>query len=233
VGEGAVWTQSPFAKNTSEVLRAAIGEAVSAEVGDLVLFQFGPKRMVHLVMSHLRGVLARRLELIEPGRWAFLWVTEFPLFEHDEASGTHVAAHHPFTSPRTEDIDRLTTDPGACRARAYDLVLNGFEVAGGSVRIHRSDVQGKVFEALSIPRDEQRKKFGFLLDALAYGAPPHAGIAAGVDRISMLMSGASSLRDVIPFPKTQRGLDLMTGAPTPVAEAQLKELSIGVVQPDE
>jgi aspartyl-tRNA synthetase len=231
VGEGATWTQSPFAKNTSEALRAGINEAVGAEPGDLVLFQFGAPKLVHLVMSHLRNRLGRDLGLIEDNRWSFLWVTEFPLFEHDEESDTYVAAHHPFTSPREEDVDRLTADPGACRARAYDLVLNGFEIAGGSVRIHRSDVQAKVFEALSISHEEQQAKFGFLLEALSYGAPPHAGIAAGVDRLIMLMTGASSLRDVIPFPKTQRGLDLMTGAPTPVAEQQLRDLFLQVLPP--
>lgn len=232
VGEGATWTQSPFAKNTTDALRAAINEAVGAEVGDLILFQFGPPKQVHMVMNHLRLTLGRNLNLIEEERWELLWVTQFPLFEHDEETDTYVAAHHPFTSPREEDVDRLTTEPGACRARAYDLVLNGFEIAGGSVRIHRSDVQAKVFEALSISQEEQQAKFGFLLEALSYGAPPHAGIAAGVDRLSMILCGASSLRDVIPFPKTQRGLDLMTGAPTPVAPKQLEELFLKVEPPE-
>jgi len=231
VSEAHAWTQSPFAKNTSEALRAAINQAVDAEVGDLVVFQFGAPKQVHMVMNQLRLSLGRKLSLIDESQWALLWVTEFPLFEHDDETDTYVAAHHPFTSPRAEDVDRLTTDPGACRARAYDLVLNGFEVAGGSVRIHRSDVQAKVFEALSISTEEQRAKFGFLLDALAFGAPPHAGIAAGVDRLAMILCGAGSLRDVIPFPKTQRGLDLMTGAPTPVSPQQLEALFLDVKPP--
>ncbi len=226
VGEDGAWTQSPFAKNTSEGLRLAINQAMDAAPGDLLLFQFGAPKQVHTVLSQLRLLLGRQLELIDESAWAILWITEFPLFEHDEKSSKFVAAHHPFTAPRPEDVDRLTTDPGACRARAYDLVLNGFEVAGGSVRIHQSDVQAKVFEALSISPAERVAKFGFLLEALSYGAPPHAGIAAGVDRVAMILCGATSLRDVIPFPKTHSGLDLMTGAPTPVDPSQLADLAI-------
>ena len=231
VAEDGQWTQSPFAKTMSDELRAEINAACAAEPGDLLLFQFGPARRVHTVMSHLRLHLGRKLELVPDDQWSVLWVVEFPLFEHDEATGTYAAAHHPFTSPRPEDVDRLTTEPGACRARAYDLVLNGNEIAGGSVRIHQPSVQAKVFEALGIGPQEQRAKFGFLLDALSYGAPPHAGIAAGLDRLVMLAAKAQSLRDVIPFPKTQKGTDLMSGCPTPVAPDQLAEVFVKSTPP--
>ncbi len=226
VNEGGVWSQSPFAKLITDEMREAINAAVGAGPGDLILFQFGPPKLVHMVMDHLRRHLAEKLGLVDNNKWAILWVTEFPVFEHDEATNTYVAAHHPFTSPRAEDVDRLTSDPSSCKARAYDLVLNGNEIAGGSVRIHDPVVQSKVFEALSISPEDQRAKFGFLLDALSYGAPPHAGIAAGMDRIAMLLAGATSLRDVIPFPKTQRGQDMMSGAPTPVDEGQLDEVYV-------
>jgi aspartyl-tRNA synthetase len=233
VGPAGEWTQSPYSKTITDDLRRAINDLVGAKEGDLILFQFGPAKLVHTVMNHLRLLLGRKLDLIPKDRWAILWVVEFPLFEHDEKTNTYVAAHHPFTSPRAEDVDRLLTDPGACRARAYDLVLNGNEIAGGSVRIHDPSVQAKVFEALSISKDEQREKFGFLLDALSYGAPPHAGIGAGMDRLSMLITGGTSLRDVIPFPKTQKGTDMMTGAPAHVRREQLDELFIRVVPPPE
>lgn len=226
IGPGGAWTQSPFAKQISDDLRGEINAACAAQEGDLLLFQFGAEKVVHTVLSHLRLLLGRRFDLIPSSSWAPLWVTEFPLFEKDDRTGDYAAAHHPFTSPRPEDIDRLTDDPGACRAMAYDFVLNGYEIAGGSVRIHDPAVQAKVFRALGIDAGAQRQKFGFLLDALAYGAPPHAGIAAGMDRIAMLVCNATSLRDVIPFPKTQRGLDLMTGAPTPVADEQLTDVYI-------
>ncbi|MEM1023269.1 MAG: aspartate--tRNA ligase [Myxococcota bacterium] len=226
IGAEGGWTQSPFAKSLNPACQRAISKAARAAEGDLLLMQFGPARKVHVVLHQLRMLLGRKLDLIPEDRFAPLWVTEFPLFEEDEDTGQFVAAHHPFTSPRSEDVDRLATDPGACRARAYDLVLNGFEVAGGSVRIHDPEVQSKVFDALSMGPEEQREKFGFLLDALAYGAPPHAGIAAGLDRLAMIATGAGSLRDVIPFPKTSRGLDLMSGAPTPVSEKQLNDLAL-------
>lgn len=231
VGADGEWSQSPYAKTISEDLRRAINELCGAKEGDLILFQFGAPKLVHTVLNHLRLKLGEKLNLIPPNKWAILWVVDFPLFEHDEKTGTYVAAHHPFTSPRAEDVDRLISDPGSCKARAYDLVLNGNEVAGGSVRIHDPEVQAKVFQALSINEEDQRAKFGFLLDALSFGAPPHAGIAAGMDRLSMLITGATSLRDVIPFPKTQKGSDLMTGAPTPVQAKQLEELFIASVPP--
>lgn len=230
VAEDGTWTQSPFAKSLSAELQQAISQRCQAESGDVLLFMFGAPKLVHTVLNHLRLKLGTQFDLVQPDDWKVLWVTDFPLFEFDEASGTHVAAHHPFTSPREEHVDSLKANPSACRARAYDLVLNGNEIAGGSVRIHRSEVQAKVFDALSIDAETQRAKFGFLLDALAYGAPPHAGIAAGLDRIVMILAGASSLRDVIPFPKTTRGLDLMSGAPTPVDERQLADVHLKVVE---
>ncbi len=232
IGEEGKWSQSPFAKTISDEMRTAINTACEVETGDLILFQFGKPRVVNTVMNHLRLNLGRRFGLMGDNDWKVLWVTEFPLFEHDEDNDSWVAAHHPFTSPRSSDVDRLTTDPGACRARAYDLVINGNEVAGGSVRIHKADVQNKVFDALGISEEDKRAKFGFLLDALSYGAPPHAGIAGGMDRIAMLVCGAQSLRDVIPFPKTQRGLDLMTGAPTRIEDGQLSEVFITSKAPE-
>lgn len=231
VAEDGTWTQSPFSKVIEEALRVAINEATGAKPQDTILFQFGPPKLVHTVMSHLRLHLGRKLGLIPEGAWKILWVTDFPLFEYDEKSRTYVAAHHPFTSPRREDVDRLTTDPGACRALAYDLVLNGNEIAGGSIRIHEPDVQAKVFDALSISAEEQKAKFGFLLEALSFGAPPHGGIAAGMDRLAMLIAGGQSLRDVIPFPKTQKGADPMSGAPTPIQEGQLADLFIRSIAP--
>lgn len=224
--DGQSWEQSPLAKMVTDDLRLAINAAAGAKPGDLLLFQSGPAKIVHTALNHLRLLLGHKLGLIDETRWELLWVVEFPLFEYDEVHKRHVAAHHPFTAPRPEDVDRLTTDPGSCRAQAYDLVLNGNEIGGGSVRIHDSGVQAKVFQALGISEEEQQQKFGFLLEALAYGAPPHAGIAGGMDRIAMLLARANSLREVIPYPKTQRGQDLMTQAPTPVAEAQLREVWI-------
>ena len=226
VGANGAWTQSPFAKSVSEAMRLAINAAMEAEEGDMLLFQFGKPKQVHMILNQLRLKLGQQFGLMKDDDWRVLWVTEFPLFEHDEASDTFAAAHHPFTSPRPEDVDRLTTDPASCRAVAYDLVLNGVEVAGGSVRIHDPVVQSKVFDALAISEEEQRAKFGFLLDALAYGCPPHAGIAGGMDRIAMLLAKAASLRDVIAYPKTTKGLDLMTGAPTPIDNAQLAEAHV-------
>jgi aspartyl-tRNA synthetase len=162
----------------------------------------------------------------------FLWVTDFPMFEYDEEGKSWVPAHHPFTSPHEKDMDKLESDPGAVRALAYDVVLNGTELGSGSIRIHRQDIQQKIFRALAMTDDEARARFGFFLEALEYGTPPHGGIALGLDRIVMILAGADSLREVIPFPKTARAVDLMVDAPTPVAEGQLKELGIKVVKRD-
>jgi aspartyl-tRNA synthetase len=161
--------------------------------------------------------------------YRFLWVTNFPMFEYDEQDKRWMAAHHPFTSPHEEDMDKLETDPAMVRALAYDVVLNGTELGSGSIRIHRQDIQRKIFHALGMTEEEARSRFGFFLEALEYGTPPHGGIALGLDRIVMILAGADSLREVIPFPKTAAAKDLMVEAPTPVAEAQLRELGIGIV----
>jgi aspartyl-tRNA synthetase len=223
-GEGN-WVQSPLAKMISPELRAAINARVEAKDGDLVLFQFGRESMVQTVMANLRIHLAKKLGLIPEtghgGEWKFLWVVDPPLFEYDEERKGWVAAHHAFTRPHDDCVDLLDKDPGKVLCWRYDLVLNGFEIGGGSIRLHDPAVQAKVFRALGISDEEARSKFGFLLDALRHGAPPHGGIAVGLDRLAMLLSGAESLRDVIPFPKTQKGTDLMTDAPNAVSKEQL------------
>ena len=228
VGEDSQsWTQSPFSKHVSAEGIKAIHDATGAQSGDLILFQMGKPKMVNTVLNGLRLNLGERFGLIPnegPGAWKVLWVTDFPLFEFDEERQGYAAAHHPFTSPQIGHEDRLKSDPGKCLSRAYDLVINGNEIGGGSVRIHDQEIQTKVFDALGIGEEEKIAKFGFLLDALKYGAPPHAGIALGLDRLCMLLAGAKSLRDVIAFPKTQKGQDSVTGAPTPVDDKQLNEV---------
>ena len=235
VGEGGEWTQSPMAKSISPALRAAINEACGAKPGDLIVFQFGKASLVHTVMANLRVHVAKKLGLIPEvgsgGRWEFLWVVDPPLFELDEERGTWVAAHHAFTRPHDSDVQYLLTDPGRVKCWRYDVVLNGFEIGGGSIRLHDPRVQAEVFAAMGIGEEEARTKFGFLLDALRYGAPPHGGIALGMDRLAMLLTGAESLRDVIPFPKTKTGTDSMSGAPGEVDEQQLREVHIRVVPP--
>ena len=232
VGEdGRSWTQSPFAKTITPEALQAWTTAAGASPGDVILFQFGKPKLVHTVMNGLRLHLGQKLGLIDDKAWRLLWVTDFPLFEHDEESNTYAAAHHPFTSPRKGDEDKLTTAPGETKARAYDLVLNGNEIGGGSIRIHDPAVQSKVFAAMGISEEERQAKFGFLLEALRYGAPPHGGIALGLDRLVMLLAGGTSLRDVIAFPKTQKGTDLLTDAPTRVSDKQLKELFIASTAP--
>ena len=183
--------------------------------------------MVNAVLGGLRLHMADKLGLIPKDQWRFAWVTQFPLFERGE-DGRLAAAHHPFTSPIEEDLPRLESEPASVRARAYDLVLNGNEIAGGSIRIHRPDVQARVFRAIGLSDEDAKAKFGFLLDAFRYGPPPHGGIAAGVDRLAMLLCGAESLRDVIAFPKTQKGTDLCTEAPNAVSPRQLDELHIAL-----
>jgi aspartyl-tRNA synthetase len=226
VGASGEWTQSPLAKGVSPALREAINARAEAGEGDILLFQFGRPRVVNGVLGQLRVQLGKKLKLIPEGRDDLLWVVDFPLFDYSEEQKAYVASHHPFTSPRAEDLPFLLSDPGRVKAVAYDLVLNGNEVGGGSIRIHDSEVQAKVFQALGIGEEEARSKFGFLLDALRFGAPPHGGIALGMDRLAMLFTGGDSLRDVIPYPKTQHGTDLMTGAPGDVTEAQLRELQV-------
>ena len=229
------WTQSPLAKTITPEMRAAINARTGAGDGDLLLFQFGRESTVQTVMANLRIHLGKRLGLIPEtghgGHWNFLWVVNPPLFEWDDERKGWAAAHHAFTRPHDDCVPLLETDPGRVLCWRYDLVLNGFEIGGGSIRLHDPEVQQKVFRALGIGDDEARAKFGFLLDALRYGAPPHGGIAIGMDRLAMLLSGAESLRDVIPFPKTQRGTDLMTDAPSTVTPEQLAELRIRVVGP--
>ncbi|HVG63233.1 MAG TPA: aspartate--tRNA ligase [Hyalangium sp.] len=235
VGEGGEWTQSPLAKTITPALRQAINEACKAKTGDLILFQFGRESLVHTVMANLRVFAAKKLGLIPEygsgGQWRFLWVVNPPLFEYDEESKTWAAAHHAFTRPHDGDVQYLLTDPGRVKCYRYDVVLNGFEIGGGSIRLHDPKVQAEVFKALGINDEEARAKFGFLLDALKFGAPPHGGIALGMDRLAMLLTGAESLRDVIPFPKTKTGTDLMTGAPGDVDERQLKEVHVRSAPP--
>jgi aspartyl-tRNA synthetase len=230
IGEGGEWTQSPLAKGIAPGLRQAINDACEAKPGDLLLFQFGKASVVHMVMANLRVHLAKRLGLIPEfgsgGQWRFLWVVDPPLFEYDEESKSWAAAHHAFTRPRDQDLPYLETDPGRVYCWRYDLVLNGFEIGGGSIRLHDPAVQARVFKAMGISDEEARAKFGFLLDALKMGAPPHGGIALGMDRLVMLLTGAESLRDVVAWPKTQKGTDLMTGAPGDVDAKQLRDLYV-------
>ena len=218
--------QSPITKFFSPEEIAAMATALDARPGDLILFGADQTRTVHQVLAELRLELARRLGLIEPGSFSFLWVTDFPLLEYDDEARRYTAVHHPFTAPREDQLDLLATDPGAVKSRAYDLVLNGSEIGGGSIRIHNPAMQQQIFEALGIDAEEAREKFGFLLRALELGAPPHGGIAFGVDRLMMLLTGSSSIRDVIAFPKTQKATCPLTDAPSPVARKQLTELHL-------
>ena len=230
IGANGAWTQSPLAKTITTELREAINHATGAREGDLLLFQFGRTTLVHTVMANLRVHLAKKLKLIPEvghgGEWQFLWVVNPPLFEYDDESKRWVAAHHAFTRPHDDNIDLIETDPGKVLCYRYDLVLNGFEIAGGSIRLHDPDVQKRVFAALGIGEEEANEKFGFLLSALRFGAPPHGGIALGMDRIAMLLAETDSIRDVIAFPKTQKGTDVMSDAPSSVGPDQLAELHI-------
>ncbi len=218
--------QSPIAKFFTPEQMAAIDRALGAEVGDLLLFGADSYRVVNESLGRLRGHLGQRLGLTKKGEFRFTWVTDFPLLEWDGEARRHVAVHHPFTAPMDEDVPLLASDPGKARAKAYDLVLNGSEIGGGSIRIHDQAVQSQLFELLGIGTEEARQKFGFLLDALSYGAPPHGGIAFGLDRLVMILTGADSIRDVIAFPKTQKATCLMSEAPGVVDDKQLRELSI-------
>jgi aspartyl-tRNA synthetase len=200
--------------------------ATGASEGDLILFAAGDESTVCKHLAWLRSTLAERQGLIPKDQYAFCWVMEFPMLEWDEDEKRWAAMHHPFTSPKEEDLDKLESDPGAVRAKAYDVVLNGTELGGGSVRIHRDDVQQRIFKLLGISEAEARVKFGFLLDALRFGAPPHGGIALGLDRMVMLVLGQDSIRDVIAYPKTQRAACPMTGAPGAVDDRQLNELGL-------
>ncbi len=225
--------KSSFAKFMKEEEMAALVSAMGGKPGDLLLFAADRNKVVYDVLGNLRLELARQLDLLKKDDFKFLWVTEFPLLEYSEEEGRFVAMHHPFTMPMDEDLKYIDSDPGRVRAKAYDIVLNGVEMGGGSVRIHQGDVQSKMFEVLGFTPERANEQFGFLLEAFKYGVPPHAGLAYGFDRMVMLMVGADSIRDVIAFPKVKDASCLMTEAPTPVDPAQLKELGIEVAETEE
>ena len=235
VAKGREGLQSPIVKNIHDAALTEILKRTGAANGDLIFFGADTSKIVNDSIGALRlkvglSTLGKKLGLFTAG-WKPLWVVDFPMFEHDEANKRWSAVHHPFTAPKDGHEDWMDTDPGRCIAKAYDMVLNGWELGGGSVRIHQADVQSKVFNALKIGPEEAQEKFGFLLDALQYGAPPHGGLAFGLDRIVTMMTGAESIRDVIAFPKTQRAQCLLTHAPSPVDEKQLKELHIRLRAP--
>jgi aspartyl-tRNA synthetase len=241
-GKGLGWfkmrqgkLESPIAKFFSDALQAQLIERVGASDGDIIFaVADGDTRVVNKCLDFLRRNLARQRGLIDADSYRFCWVVDFPSFEWDDDEGRWFACHHPFTSPRESDLDKLESDPGAVRAKAYDLVCNGQELAGGSIRIHRQDVQQRMLAALGIDAEEAERRFGFLLRALRAGAPPHGGIAMGIDRLIMILTGSESIRDVIAFPKTQSAVCPLTDAPAPVDAKQLRELNIqlaGDVEP--
>ncbi len=225
VAAGRDGLQSPIVKNIDDAALQTILERTGAQNGDIIFFGADRAKVVNDAIGALRIKIGHEKGLAQ-GDWKPLWVVDFPMFEYDDEAKRWVACHHPFTAPKDGHEDYLSTNPGLCTAKAYDMVLNGWEIGGGSVRIHREEVQSKVFRALNIDAEEAQAKFGFLLDALQYGAPPHGGIAFGLDRIVTMMAGADSIRDVIAFPKTQRAQCLLTQAPSPVDEKQLRELHI-------
>ncbi len=234
-GKGREGLQSPIVKNLHDAAIAEIIARTGACSGDLIFFGADKAKVVNDALGALRVKIGHsefgRSNGLFEDKWAPLWVVDFPMFEHDEENDRWAAVHHPFTAPKDGHEDLMDTDPGKCIAKAYDMVLNGWELGGGSVRIHRAEVQSKVFSALKIGPAEAQQKFGFLLDALQYGAPPHGGLAFGLDRLVTMMARAESIRDVIAFPKTQRAQDLLTGAPSPVDEKQLRELHIRMRNP--
>jgi aspartyl-tRNA synthetase len=236
IEEGKV--QSPLGKAIGDEVVQSLAQSADAQAGDLVIFlglKSSGAAMSRAAMHRLdeasgtlRLEVARKLELIKPGAWSFGWVVDFPMFEYDENAKRYGAMHHPFTSPREQDLENLESDPGAVKALAYDLVLNGSEIGGGSIRMHRRDIQARVFKVLGLTEEKARERFGFFMDALEYGAPPHGGIALGWDRIIALMAGESSIREVIAFPKTASAVDLMCDAPAAVDQDQLEELGLSI-----
>ena len=221
--------KSSFAKFMSEEEMTALVNAMGGENGDLLLFAADCNKVVWDVLGNLRLEIARQLELLDKNEYKFLWVTEFPLLEWNEEAGRYTAMHHPFTMPMEEDLHLIDTEPGKVRAKAYDIVLNGTELGGGSVRIFNQDIQNKMFEVLGFTKEQAQEQFGFLLNAFKYGVPPHAGLAYGLDRLIMLMAKQDSIRDVIAFPKVKDASDLMTEAPAGVDQKQLDELGLAIV----
>ena len=228
-GEGFT---GPIAKFFTDEEKAAIQERLLAEPGDLLLFVADKKTVVHDALGALRLRLGKELQLIDEDRLNFLWVINWPLLEYDEEEGRYYAAHHPFTMPQEKDLPLLETHPEKVHAQAYDIVLNGYELGGGSLRIYKRELQEKMFKALGFTEEDAKEQFGFLLDALEYGAPPHGGIAIGLDRFVMLLAGRTNLRDTIAFPKTASASDPLTDAPGEVSEAQLAELKLQIEKPE-
>ena len=225
--------KSSFAKFMTDEEMDALVAAMDGKAGDLLLFAADKKKLVYDVLGALRLELAKQMDLLDKNEYRFVWVTEFPLLEWSEEENRFTAMHHPFTMPMEEDWDKIDSDPGAVRAKAYDIVLNGTELGGGSVRIHQDDIQEKMFEVLGFTKERAHEQFGFLLDAFSYGVPPHAGLAYGVDRMIMHMVHADSIRDVIAFPKVKDASDLMSEAPGSVDEKQLEELGIAIVKSED
>ncbi len=224
--------KSPIAKFMTEEKMKEITDKMNADAGDIILISADKTSTVFTVLGSLRCHLAKKFDLYDKKSFSFLWVTNFPLLEYSEEEGRYVAMHHPFTSPLDEDLPKLDTAPGEVRAKAYDIVLNGFELGGGSIRIHDTALQEKMFEVLGFTKEDAYNRFGFLMNAFRFGPPPHGGMAYGLDRLCMLMTYGDSIRDVIAFPKVQNASELMTNAPDFVSEKQLAELNIKCIAPD-